>query len=405
MQTLRTVTILATTTLGLGLTAAVAQDADVTFSYGERNTEFEPAFDAQFRAELVNSGVQLETESLAGGLVHPWGIATLPDGGFLVTERAGNLRHLAADGTLSDPIAGVPEVLAKEQGGLLDVALSPDFAGDRMIYLTYAKPMEGGKSATAAARAVLSDDMTSLSEVQDIFVQDPPSTAPMHFGSRIVLPGDGTAIITTGEHSADKYRVFAQDLDKTYGKVIRINTDGSVPQDNPYIGDADAVDSIWSYGHRNIQGAALDGDGTLWTIEHGPKGGDELNRPEAGKNYGWPVISYGKRYSGGPIGSGEAAQEGMEQPVYFWDPVIAPAGMVFHDGESFSAWNGDLLISSLSPGGVVRLRLDDNGHVTAEERLLRDIGRVRDIELLDDGSFVILTDFENGSVIHVTPKG
>lgn len=404
MQTLRTATILATTTLGLGLTAAVAQDADVTFSHGERNTEFEPAFDAQFRAELVNSGIELETETLAGDLAHPWGIAALPEGGFLVTERTGALRHLAADGALSDPITNVPEVLAEEQGGLLDVALSPDFAEDRTIYLTYAKPMDDGKSATAAARAVLSDDMTSLSEVQDIFVQDPPSTAPMHFGSRIVLPGDGTAIITTGEHFTQEYRVFAQDLDKTYGKVIRVNTDGSTPQDNPFVGNADAVDTIWSYGHRNIQGATLDGDGTLWTIEHGPKGGDELNRPEAGKNYGWPVISYGERYSGDPVGNGEATQDGMEQPVYFWDPVIAPAGMVFHDGDSFADWNGDLLISSLYPGGVVRLELDESGQVMAEERLMRDAGRVRDIELLDDGSFVILTDFENGSVIHVTPK-
>jgi aldose sugar dehydrogenase len=396
-------TALAATALGLCVTAAMAQEAQPTFAWGERNTDLAPAFDAQFRAELVESGVTLQTETLAEGLSHPWGIAALPDGGFLVTERSGDLRHLAMDGTLSDPIEGVPDVLAQKQGGLLDVALSPDFADDRTIFLTYAKPMEGGTSATSAARAVLSEDMISLTEVQDIFVQDPPSTAPMHFGSRIVLPGDGTALITTGEHSADQYRVFAQDLDKTYGKVIRINTDGSVPEDNPFTSDPGAVDTIWSYGHRNIQGATLDDDGTLWTIEHGPKGGDELNRPEAGKNYGWPVISYGKRYSGGPIGSGAAAQDGMEQPVYFWDPVIAPAGMVFHDGDSFADWNGDLLISSLTPGGVVRLELDEDGQVIAEERLMRDVGRVRDIELLEDGSFVILTDFDNGSVIHVTP--
>ena len=376
-----------------------------TFTWGERNTDFEPAFPEQFRAELVSSDAQLSTQTLAGGLVHPWGIAVLPNGaGYLVTERAGRLRHLSEDGTLSDPIAGVPEVLAVRQGGLLDVAVGPDFAEDRMIYMTYAKPLDGGKNATAAARAVLSEDLTELTEVEDIFVQNPPADPPMHFGSRIVFLPDGTAAITTGEHSSDATRDLAQDLETTYGKVVRLNLDGTVPQDNPFVGRDDAMDSIWSSGHRNVQGAVVAPDGTLWTIEHGPAGGDELNRPEAGLNYGWPVISYGKRYDGGAIGTGESRMEGMEQPVYFWDPVIAPGGMMFHDGESFSEWNGDLLIGSLYPGGVVRLSLDEGGLVAEEERLLRDIGRVRDVEVLQDGSFLILTDFENGSVIRVSPK-
>lgn len=373
------------------------------FSYGERNTDFPPAFPEQTRARLADSGVRLAIETLASGLVHPWGVARLPgDAGWLVSERPGRLRQLAPDGTLFDPITGVPEVVAKQQGGLLDVALAPDFADSRMIYVTYAKPVDGG-SATAAARMKLSNDMTSFGEVEDIFVQDPPSPTPAHYGSRIVFAGEGIVFITLGEHFTNEQRLYAQDLDKTYGKVIRVTLDGSVPDDNPFVDRADAVDTIWSYGHRNIQGAAMDGDGTLWTIEHGPKGGDELNRPQAGLNYGWPVISYGKRYQGGAIGSGQAVQDGMEQPVYFWDPVIAPGGMAYHSGEMFADWNGDLFIGSLTPGGVVRLSMKD-GKVVEEERLLGDLGRVRDVEVQPDGSFIILTDFENGSVLRVTPE-
>ena len=384
-------------------TAACAQ-GDASFTYGARNTDFLPAFENQTRAPLQPSDVELETRVVAGGLVHPWGVAALSEGGYLVTERAGRLRHVAEDGTLSDPIGGVPEVLAQDQGGLLDVALGPEFATDRMVYITYSKPMEDGLSATAAARGRLSDDMTALEEVEDIFVQDPPSPTPKHYGSRIVFDGEGHAFVTMGEHSSDAERGFSQDLDKTYGKVVRIALDGSVPDDNPFVGQEGAVVSIWSYGHRNVQAAVMAPDGTLWTVEHGPKGGDELNRTEAGVNYGWPIISYGKRYSGGPIGGGQAAMEGMEQPVYFWDPVIAPGGMDMHSGEALSGWNGDLLIGSLYPGGVVRLELGEDGRVVAEERLMRDAGRVRTVEVLGDGTFVILTDTEDGELIHVTPK-
>ncbi|CTQ51167.1 PQQ-dependent sugar dehydrogenase [Jannaschia donghaensis] len=378
--------------------AATAQG----FEYGPRNTDFPPVFPEQTRAPLTTSDVVLDMKVLADGLNHPWGIATLPDdAGWLVTERAGQLRHLSPDGTLSEAISGVPEVLPQGQGGLLDVTLAPDFAESGTVLITYAKPVPGG-SATAAARGVLSDDMTTLSDVTDIFVQDPPSPTAKHYGSRILQLADGTWAITSGEHSSDEERPYAQDLDKTYGKVIRVNLDGSVPQDNPFVDQDGAVDTIWSYGHRNIQGAAVDADGTLWTIEHGPKGGDELNAPEAGLNYGWPVISYGKRYSGGEIGSGDAVQDGMEQPTYFWDPVIAPGGMAFHSGAAFSDWNGDALIASLNPGGVVRLSLED-GVVVEEERMLMDLGRVRDVEILPDGSFIVLTDRDDGQVIHVTP--
>jgi len=341
---------------------------------------------------------------MVGGLVHPWGIVQLPgDDGFLVTERSGNLRHISSDGNLSDPIGGLPEVLAEEQGGLLDILTGPTFDDDRMIYWTYAKPMGDGMSATAAARGTLSDDMTQVTDVTDIWVQDPPSDAPMHYGSRLAFAGDGTVFITTGEHFTQEYREYAQDLDKTYGKVIRVNLDGSIPDDNPFVGQ-DGDDAIWSYGHRNIQAAVIDDAGKLWTIEHGPKGGDELNLTEAGKNYGWPVVSYGEQYSGDLVGSGEAQMDGMEQPVYFWDPVIAPSGMDIYQGEMFADWNGSILVGSLYPGGVVRLELNDEGQVEHEERLLRNMGRVRDIDVLRDGSFVFLTDFENGSVMHVTAK-
>jgi glucose/arabinose dehydrogenase len=337
-------------------------------------------------------------------LEHPWGIEALPEGGYLVTERPGRLRHVTEDGTISDPIDGVPEVVAQEQGGLLDVALGPDFESDRTIYLTYAKPVGDGLSATAAARAVLSEDVTALSDVEDIFVQEPGSTVPMHFGSRILFDDVGHAFVTTGEHFTERYRDYAQDLDKTYGKVIRVGLDGSVPDDNPFVGEENAIASIWSLGHRNIQSAAIGPDGRLWTIEHGPEGGDELNQPEAGLNYGWPVVSYGRNYDGSPVGSGEASAEGFEQPVYFWDPVIAPSGMAFYEGEMFAEWDGDILAGSLYPGGVVRLRLEDD-RVSGEARLLRDIGRVRDIEVLADGSFVRITEEAYGEVVRVTRSG
>ena len=393
---------IASTTLLCLLALPVLADS---FSWGSRETDFEPAFDAQFRAPVEDSDIELATLTLAEGLTHPWGIATLPDeGGFLVTERSGSLRHLALDGALSDPLDGVPEVVAERQGGLLDVAIGPDFANDRRVYLTYAKPLDDGMSATAAARGTLSEDLAQIENVEEIFVQEPPSPNPMHFGSRIVFDEQGHAFITTGEHSSMREREFAQDLDKSYGKVVRLELDGSVPDDNPYLEDDDALDVIWSTGHRNIQGAAMDADDTLWIIEHGPRGGDELNRPEPGKNYGWPVISYGRQYSGPPIGSGEAQAEGYEQPVYFWDPVIAPGGMMFHRGESFADWNGDLLIGGLVSGSVVRLALDEEGKVTGEERLLGGIGRVRDVEVLDDGTFLVLIDSPNGSVVHVTPE-
>lgn len=366
--------------------------------------EFDPAFPQQTRAPAVDSGVDLQVEEVAGGLVHPWGIAPLPEGGYLVTERPGRLRHISPDGTLSEPIGGVPEVLAQRQGGLLDVTVSPDFASDRTIYLTYAKPLGDGMSATAAARARLSEDMTRLEDVRDIFVQEPPSSVAAHYGSRIVIDGD-IAWITTGEHFTEANRQLSQELDNTYGKVVRIHTDGSIPQDNPFVNHPDAIDSIWTLGNRNIQAADLRGPGDLWVVEHGPQGGDELNHPQAGGNYGWPVVSYGENYNGTPIGSGEAdhAARGFVPPTYYWDPVIAPSGMVFYDGGLFP-FEGDLLIGSLRPGALVRLEMEGDV-VTGEERLLTDRGRIRDVVQDTDGSLLVLVDDDDGSVLRLRPGG
>ena len=363
---------------------------------GPANTDFTPAFENQTRAPaLAETSVTVAT--FADGLAQPWGIAALPDGSFLVSEKAGTLRRVGADGSVSDPITGVPEVSSRNQGGLLDVAIAPDFADSGVIFLTYAKPVDGG-TVTAAARAVLQDN--ALVDVSDIFVQEPPSQTYMHYGSRVVPTDDGMVYITTGEHSSEATRVLAQDLETTYGKIIRLNADGSVPDDNPFVG-TDGIDSIWSYGHRNVQGAAIGPDGAIWTMEHGPAGGDELNRPQAGLNYGWPVISYGVNYNGSPVGSGESAQEGMEQPIYYWDPVIAPGGIAFYDG-AYGDWQGDLLVAGLNPGSLTRLRLSGD-RVTGEERLLQDVGRIRDVEVLGDGDVLVLIDADPGQILRVTP--
>jgi glucose/arabinose dehydrogenase len=349
----------------------------------------------------MRSGFELAVETVASPLEHPWGVALLPDGGYLVTERPGRLRVVAADGTISAPVSGLPAIRAEGQGGLLDVAVSPTFAEDRTLYFSYAKPMGEGTAVTAAARARLSEDGASLTDLQDVFVQDPPSPTTNHYGSRVVPDGEGHLFVTTGEHFTLAERQLAQDLAATYGKVVRVNLDGTPPADNPFAGDPDADPAIWSLGHRNIQAAALDAEGRLWTIEHGPKGGDELNRIEPGKNYGWPVIAYGENYDGSPVGEGITAREGMEQPRYYWDPVIAPSGMVFYEGAMFPEWQGDLLVGSLKPGALVRLRLDGDT-VAGEERLLTDAGRIRDVAVAPDGAVLVLTDADDGALLRLT---
>ncbi len=263
--------------------------------------------------------------------------------------------------------------------------------------------MGGGRTATAAARATLSEDMTELSGLRDIFVQDPPADNAMHFGSRIVIDDDH-AYVTTGEHFTQTYRTYAQDLDKTYGKVVRVGLDGSVPEDNPFAGEENAKGEIWTLGHRNVQGAALRPEtGELWTLEHGPAGGDELNRIEPGANYGWPLVSYGRQYAGPLIGTGKSRAEGFVEPRYYWDPVIAPGGFAFYDGQMFPDWQGDILAGSLNPGGLVRLELKGDT-VTGEERLFGEYGRIRDVEIDQDGAVLMLTDAPDGSILRATPE-
>ena len=340
----------------------------------------------------------LRVTELAKGLDHPWGLAILPDGQMLVTERAGKLLLLDRNGKNPRAIGGLPKIQTGGQAGLLGLALSPAFAQDKLVYFSFAEAGEGG-AGTAVARGRLGD--TALENTQVIWRQTPKVGGSNHWGSRLVFARDGTLYITTGDRYGQKDR--AQDLTSTLGKVVRINPDGSFPADNPFVKRTGALPEIWSYGHRNLQGAALHpGTGQLWTIEHGPRGGDEVNIPQAGKNYGWPVITYGIDYSGAKIGEG-TAKAGMEQPVYYWDPVIAPSGATFYTGNAFPAWQGSLFIGSLTPGALVRLQLD-GARVVKEERYLGDVGRVRDVVQGPDGFLYLLTDENNGRLLRVEPR-
>ena len=346
-----------------------------------------PAIDAPISAKAVVTGLD-----------NPWGMAFLPDGRMIVTEQPGRVRIVARDGRLSEPLTGVPQVYTSNQAGLLDVTLSPNFASDSLVYLAYSEPGEGG-AGTAVTRARLAGN--ALENLQVVWRQVPKVTGPNHWGSRLVFARDGTLFVTTGDRYAQKDR--AQDLSSTIGKVVRINADGSIPSDNPFAKRDGARPEIWSYGHRNIQGAALDpATGELWTIEHGARGGDELNRPQAGRNYGWPVITYGVDYSGAKIGEG-TAKAGMEQPAYYWDPVIAPSGALFYTGDRYPGWKGSLFVGSLNPGALVRLELVD-GRVRKEERYLGRAGRVRDIVQGPDGLLYLVIDQSNGSILRVEPK-
>jgi glucose/arabinose dehydrogenase len=338
---------------------------------------------------------------IARDLEHPWGLAFLPDGAMLVTERPGRLRRITADGTVSAPLAGVPKVHSTRQGGLLDVTLSPQFAQDRLVFLSFAEPREKGTAATAVARGRLGD--AGLDGMTVIWRQEPAVEGPNHFGSRIVFRPDGTLFVTLGDRF--DYREQAQVLTSLLGKIVRINPDGSVPRDNPFVGRNDAAPAIWSYGHRNVQAAALQpGTDLLWTVEHGAKGGDELNRPEGGKNYGWPVISYGVNYIGTRI-SDRTEAPGMEQPLYYWDPVIAPSGATFYMGDAFPDWRGQLLVGSLRPGGLVRLTLE--GTRVAREERHRDgelDARIREVVQGPDGGVWLLTDEDDGKVLRLEPR-
>lgn len=346
----------------------------------------------------ASSPSPFKVTTVTEGLQNPWGLALLPDGRMLVTERPGRMRLISRDGKLSEPLKGVPEVVAVGQGGLLDVTLSPTFATDKLVYWSFAEAGDGG-AGTAVARGRLGE--SSIDDAKVIWRQTPKVESPNHFGSRIVFRRDGTLFITLGDRF--NQRPLVQDLSNTVGKLVRINADGTIPRDNPFVNKAGAKPEIWSYGHRSVQAAALHPQtGELWTVEHGARGGDELNNPQPGRNYGWPVITYGIDYSGVKIGEG-TEKAGMEQPVYYWDPVIAPSGALFYTGDAFAGWKGNLLVGSMQPGALVRLELA-NGKVTKETRYLGELHeRFRDIQQGADGSLYVITDSPKGRVMRLEP--
>jgi len=369
---MRGTTVVLTAALGLAASAVTAQERFVSSQTG-----------------------RIKVETITNKLDHPWGLAFLPDGRMLVTERPGRLRIVTRDGKISPPLGGVPKVYASGQGGLLDVVLDPDFASNRLVYLSYAEPGPGGAS-TAVARGRLGD--SSITGLQVIFSQKPKVSGGRHFGSRLVFARDGKLFITTGDRGQGDP---AQDLSSHIGKIIRINPDGSVPQDNPFVGREGARPEIWSYGHRNGQGATRHPQtGALWETEHGPRGGDEVNIPEAGKNYGWPLVSWGDEYSGAPIPKPNARPD-LTDAIRQWTPVIGASGLAFYGGDLFPSWRGNLLAGGLVSRGIVRLTLDGN-KVTGEERI--GLGaRVRDVRLGPDGAVYVLTDEDNGKILRLSP--
>jgi len=343
----------------------------------------------------------VEVTEVAKGLSFPWSLAFLPDGRMLVTERPGTMRFIAVDGELSAPLANVPAVYANGQGGLLDVALSPSFADDAGIYFSYAEAGEDGFAGTALAKAKLTE--TALEDVEVIFRQQPKLSQGGHFGSRIVFDGEGHLFLTVGEN---QQRPTAQRLDHLQGKVVRLNLDGSIPSDNPFVGQADARPEIWSYGHRNPQGAARHPlTGELWTSEHGPRGGDEINRPQPGKNYGWPFATFGINYSGDPIPESVGTQiAGAELPHYYFEISPALSGMAFYFDQRFASWNGSLFLGALASRELIRLQLDGD-RIVAEERLLSDRKeRLRDVRVGPDGFVYVLTDEADGKLLRVGLK-
>lgn len=338
----------------------------------------------------------VRVETLAAGLDHPWGMAFLPDGGMLVTERSGTLRRVGKDGSLSAPLAGVPKVYAEGQGGLLDVTLDPGFAANSLVYIAYAEKGEDG-AGTAVARGRLTE--TGLEDVNVIFRQVPKVTGNLQFGSRLVFARDGKLFVTLGERFLFE---VAQDLTNDLGKIVRINPDGSVPDDNPFVGNKDARPEIWSYGHRNPEGAAINPDtGKLWVSEFGPRGGDEINVIEPGKNYGWPVVSWGRHYGGTAIPEPPTHPE-FSDAVAHWNPVISPSGIAFYTGDLFPAWRGNLLIAGLSSAAILRLTLDGET-VKAEERIPMG-ARMRDVAQGPDGAVYALTDEGDGKILRLTPE-
>jgi glucose/arabinose dehydrogenase len=394
-------TRLAATLAGAAAVAVAATAAGILFAVSGRSTG--PQGHAPTKAPPPGKPSSVIATTVAEGLVHPWSVAFLPDATMLVTEREGRLRLVSPTGAVSAPVTGVPSVVTGDQAGLLDVAVDPDFARTRTIYLSFSEPREGDANGTSVARARLSEDGSRLDDVAVIFRQQPAVVSFGHFGSRLVFAGDGTLFVTLGERQIKPGG--AQDLSTDLGKVVRIRPDGTIPSDNPFVGDRGKRPEIWSYGHRNPQGAALNPlTGELWTVEHGAKGGDEVNIPRKGLNYGWPVITYGVDYSGAKIGKG-TAREGMEQPIYYWDPSIAPSGMAFVTSDRYPGWKGSLLVGGLAAKHLALLQLDGE-KVVSEEALLKDLNaRIRDVRQGPDGYVYVLTDAQDGRLLKLLPAG
>ncbi|MEO7309453.1 MAG: PQQ-dependent sugar dehydrogenase [Chitinophagaceae bacterium] len=356
------------------------------------NSDYKPAFAGQTRATAVTTKTPYEPKVLTDGLKNPWGICILPDGRFLVTEKKGNMRIVTAAGAISEPIAGIPAVNDDGQGGLLDVTLDPAFSSNRMVYWTFSNKVAEG-NLTAVAKGKLSADEKKMDNVSVIYLATPAHNSALHYGGRILFGKTGNIVVSTGERSDLETRPMAQFLNTSLGKVIRITTDGKPAPGNPFAGVDSARAELYSYGHRNVQGLAWHPvTGDLWESELGPRGGDEINRIQPGKNYGWPTITYGIEYAGGKVGGGITQKEGLEQPVYYWDPVISPSGITFYSSDSIPEWNNNLFVCGLSGQRIVRLVIEDN-KVTGEEKLLvEEKQRFRDVIMGKDGALYAITD-------------
>ncbi|MEZ2126980.1 MULTISPECIES: PQQ-dependent sugar dehydrogenase [unclassified Sinorhizobium] len=348
--------------------------------------------------DVSTQEVTVHVETIADGLDHPWAVEVLPDGAFIVTERVGRIR-IVRDGKVSDPIGGLPKIHARGQGGLMDVALAPDFASTRKLYLTASVPKSGG-SGTAVYSATLSGNERRLEDLKQIFAMKRFTSGNIQYGSRIVIADDGSLFIGIGDRG-DRDR--SQDWQDDAGSIIHINTDGSIPSSNPDPGGSKGLPEIWSKGHRNPQGITFDSaDGKLYTVEHGARGGDEINAPEPGKNYGWPIITYGRDYSGAEIGEG-TAKKGLEQPLHYWDPSIAPGAIAVYRGKMFPEWDGDFLIAALKYQLLSRMQRDESGKFVAEERVFNgDYGRIRDVIVAPDGALLMVTDEDDGRLLRVS---
>lgn len=363
-----------------------------------------PTFPEQTRAKGTKSTAAFEVTVVAKGLKNPWAVEPLPNGDLLITEKPGMLRIVSATGKVGEPIKGLPAVYATGQGGLLDVALSPTFSTDQTIYWSFSEPRGDKGNATSVAKGVLSADRRSLGQARVIFRALPAYDGDMHYGSRLAFGPDGMLYVSLGERSDKEIRPQAQQMNSHMGKTLRITPDGKPAPDNPFAKQAGALPEIWTVGQRNVQSTAFDAQGQLWSVDMGPKGGDELNRIEGGKNYGWPLVTFGEEYSGEPVPNSVTTKQGFVDPVYYWDPVIAPSGAQFYTGDAFPAWRGNLFVGALKDRELVRLQIE-NGRVTGEERLLSDRKqRIRDVKQGPDGALYVVTDEADGELWKIAPQ-